>query len=74
MKSIIELFRIEQAVHHINEHENSSLTHFPMDKNCHHFADGIFQCIPVNEKFHILIKISLKYVPEGPIDNNPTLV
>ena len=24
----------------------------------------------VNEKFYILIKISLKFVPEGPIDND----
>ena len=28
----------------------------------------------VNEKFCILIKISLKFVPKGPIDHNPTLV
>ena len=28
----------------------------------------------MNEKFCILIKISLKFVPEGPIDNNSALV
>ena len=28
----------------------------------------------VYEKFYILIKISLKFVTKGPIDNNPTLV
>ena len=28
----------------------------------------------VNEKFCILTKISLKFVPKGPIDNNPALV
>ena len=28
----------------------------------------------VNEKFCILIKILLKFVPKGPIDNNPALV
>ena len=28
----------------------------------------------VNEKFWILIKISLKFVSKGPIDNNPALV
>ena len=28
----------------------------------------------MNEKFCILIKISLKYVPKGPIYNNPALV
>ena len=28
----------------------------------------------MNEKFCILIKISLKFVPKGPTDNNPALV
>ena len=42
-------------------------------KGCH-FADDIFLCIFVNEKFCILIKSSLKCVPKGPIHNNPTLV
>ena len=28
----------------------------------------------MNEKFCILIKISLKFVPKGPVDNNPALV
>ena len=28
----------------------------------------------VNEIFFILIKISLKFVAQGPIDNNPALV
>ena len=38
------------------------------------FADDIVRCIFMNEKFCILIIISLKFVPKGPIDNNPTLV
>ena len=46
----------------------------PPDQNGRHFADDIFRFIFVNEKFCILIKISLKYVPKGPIDNNPALV
>ena len=32
-----------------------------------------FRCIFVNEKFYILIKISLSFVPKGPIYNNPAL-
>ena len=36
--------------------------------------DNIFKCIFVNEKFCILILISLKFVPEGPIDNKWRLV
>ena len=37
-------------------------------------ADNVFGYILVNEKICILINISLKFVPKGPIDNNPTLV
>ena len=32
-----------------------------------------FQMHFMNEKFCILIKISLKFSPKGPIDNNPAL-
>ena len=39
-----------------------------------HFEDDIFRTIFVNEKCCILIKISLKFVSKGAIDNNPTLV
>ena len=43
-------------------------------QNGHHFADDIFRCIFMNEKFCILIKISLELVPMGPNDKNPALV
>ena len=33
-----------------------------------------FRCIFVNEKFCILIIISLKFVPRGQVDNKPALV
>ena len=45
----------------------------PWQNGCH-FADDIFRCIFVNEKFCILIKNSIKIVSDGPIDNNPALV
>ena len=32
-------------------------------------ADDIFKCIFMNENVRILIQISLKFVPKGPIDN-----
>ena len=50
------------------------LTHLPMDKVTAIEPDDNFKCIVVNGKFRILIKISLKFVPIGPIDNNPALV
>ena len=43
-------------------------------QNGHCFADNVFRCIFMNEKFFILIQISLKFVPKGPIDNEPALV
>ena len=43
-------------------------------QNGGHFADDVFKCIVRNEEFCIAIKISLKFVPKGPIDNNPALV
>ena len=46
----------------------------PPGQNGCHFADDICRCIFVNEKFCMLIKISLKFVPKGPIDNKPALV
>ena len=47
---------------------------FPPGKNGRHFADGLFKCIFVDGKFRILIQSSVKFVPKGPIDNNPALV
>ena len=49
---------------------NSSLP----GQNGRHIVDNIFICIFVNENFCILIKISLKFVRKGPIDNNPAFV
>ena len=47
----------------------------PLDKMAAISANGIFKCIFMNEKFHILIRISLKFLPKGPINTNiPALV
>ena len=46
----------------------------PLEQNDRHFANDIFGCIFVNEKFCILIKFSLKFIPTGPITNIPALV
>ena len=43
-------------------------------RNRRHFADAIFKCICLNENVWISIKISLKFIPKGPINNIPTLV
>ena len=38
------------------------------------FADDTFKCIFLNENIRILIKISLRFVPKGLINNIPALV
>ena len=43
-------------------------------QNSRHFADDIFKCIFLNENAWISIKISLKFVPESPINNVPVTV
>ena len=42
-------------------------------QNGRHFADTIFKCIFLNENIWIPIKTSLKFVPQGPINNIPAL-
>ena len=39
-----------------------------------HFADDVFKCIFLNENVWISLKISLKFVPKGPINNIPSSV
>ena len=43
-------------------------------QNGRHFADNIFKCIFLNEKFCTLIQISLKFVFKVSIDNKSALV
>ena len=42
--------------------------------NGRHFADDVLKCIFLNENMWILLKISLKFVPKGPINIIPSLV
>ena len=48
--------------------------HIDAETNERHFADAIFKCIFLNENVWIWIKISLKFVPKGPINNIPAMV
>ena len=43
------------------------------EQNGRHFPDDIIKCIFLNENIRISIKISLKFVHKGPINNNPAL-
>ena len=53
---------------------SSLLTHLPLDKMAAILADDIFKSIFLNENDKIPIQNSLKFVAEGPIDNNRALV
>ena len=44
------------------------------ETNGRHFLHDIFKCIFLNENVLISIKISLKFVPKGQINNIPALV
>ena len=63
-----------------NSHYEDKLVSWPtylntlrLRQNGHHFADDIFKCIFLNEIVWISNKISLKFVPKGPINNIPAL-
>ena len=43
-------------------------------QNGRHFADDLFKCIFLKENIWISIKISLQFVPMGPINNIPILI
>ena len=43
-------------------------------QNGRRFADDIFKCIFMNENIWVSIKVSLQFVPKGPINNTPALV
>ena len=55
-------------------HNNIYVNSLRLRQNGRHFADDIFKWIFLNENVWIPIKISLKFVPHGPINNIPALV
>ena len=53
-----------------NPKQNDSLLYtLRLGQNGHHFVDNIFKCVCFNEDFWLSIKVSLRFVPKGPIDN-----
>ena len=48
--------------------------HIKAETNGRHFADDIFKCIFLDDNVWIPIKMSLKFVPKGPINNIPEMV
>ena len=52
----------------------TSITTLRPRQDVRHFSDDIFKCIFLNDNAWIFIKISLKLVRYGPINNIPALV
>ena len=50
------------------------LTHWTLRQNGCHFPDDTLKCFFLNQNVSILIKISLRIVPKGSINNIPALV
>ena len=61
---------VYRVYHKITSHFNT----FRPRQNGRHFAADIFKCIFLNENVWISIKISLKFVHRGPINNIAALV
>ena len=63
-------------IYHLNtvHIETTMIITLRLRQNGCHFTDDIFKCIFLNENVSIAIKISLKFVPKGPINNIPALV
>ena len=61
---------IEPEAKSIWGNEQSTVNTLKPQQNDHHFADNISKCIFLNENYCILIKISLRFVPYSPIENN----
>ena len=55
-------------------HNWASINTLRPRQNGRRFADDTFKGIFLNENVRISIKISLKFVPKGPINNSPALV
>ena len=58
----------------MGEHATACFNTLRPRQNGRHFPDDTFKRIFLNENVRIAIKISLKFVPKGPINNIPALV
>ena len=58
---------------YVNPHPARFNTLWPRQNGCH-FTYNIFKRIFLNENCCVLMKISLKFVPQSPVNNSPALV
>ena len=65
---------IIQCHHYMMKWASIFINTLSLRQNGRHFADDTLKPIFLNENVRISIKISLKFVPKGPINNIPALV
>ena len=68
------IFTNPAMIHHKSPKAFDQLNTLKPRQNGRHFADDMFKCIFLNDNILILIKISLKFVPRGSINNIPALI
>ena len=73
-RKMLAILSHPQCVNLAIEFMLSSLNTLRPRRNRRHFADAIFKGNFLNENVWIPIKISLTFVPKGPINNIPALV
>ena len=64
----------EVTIHKTFGSSDASINTFGQRRNGRRFAEDTFKRTLLNENVRISIKISLKFVPKGSINNNPALV
>ena len=74
MVRLLTYICVTRPHHSLHARFGVSLTHWGRDKNGQHYANDIFKWIFLNENVWFPIKISLKFVPKGLINNIPALV
>ena len=60
--------------HSASWNDNVNISTLRPTQNGRHFPDDNFKCIFLNENIWMSIKMSLNFVPKGPINNIPALV
>ena len=66
LRLYVTMYLFNQGFHRI--------AHIEAEAKLLSFADDIIKCIFLDENVLMSLKISLKYVPQVPIDNKPSLV
>ena len=74
LRNVSTMIKTEETSPHFTEYIQFNFNTLRPRQNGRHFADDTFKRIFLNQNIRISIEISLKFVPNGPINNIPALV